>query len=101
MFTGPSGPAPAGGVRVAVASRDAEMIGVDGAAALAVLLDPRIDPHVPGVATVDVTEAGGQVPGGAPKRSTMYVPISPAKNMISVERNNHKQSLPRPMGSAG
>jgi hypothetical protein len=31
----------------------------------------------------------------------MYVPISPAKNMISVERKSHKQSLPRPSGSAG
>ncbi|PQO43012.1 hypothetical protein C5Y93_25175 [Blastopirellula marina] len=41
----------------------------------------------------------GQV--GAPKRSTMYAPMSPAKNMISVERNSHKQSLPLGIGSAG
>src|SRR5262245_21960176 len=43
----------------------------------------------------------GHVPGGAPNRSTMYVAISPAKNMISVERNSHKHSFPRPIGKAG
>src|SRR5688500_2485821 len=43
----------------------------------------------------------GHVFGGAPNRSTMYVPISPAKNMISVERNSHKQVLPREIGKAG
>ena len=37
----------------------------------------------------------------APKRSTMYVPISPAKNMISVERNSHRHVLPFGIGSAG
>ena len=31
----------------------------------------------------------------------MYVPISPAKNMISVERNSHKNSLPLLSGSDG
>src|SRR5262245_20638760 len=43
----------------------------------------------------------GQLPGGAPKRSTIYVAIKPAKNIISVERKSHKQSLPRPSGNAG
>src|SRR6476620_1134513 len=37
----------------------------------------------------------------APNLSTMYVPISPAKNMISVERNNHRQVFPLGIGSAG
>ena len=37
----------------------------------------------------------------APKRSTMYAPISPAKNMISVDRNSHRNSLPLGIGSAG
>jgi hypothetical protein len=31
----------------------------------------------------------------------MYVAISPAKNMISVERNSHKHNFPRPIGRAG
>ena len=37
----------------------------------------------------------------APNRSTMYVPIRPAKNMISVERNNHRHVLPLGIGKAG
>ena len=37
----------------------------------------------------------------APKRSTMYVPISPAKNMISVERNSHRHVLPLGIGKRG
>jgi hypothetical protein len=43
----------------------------------------------------------GHVPSGAPKRSTMYVPMRPAKNMISVERNSHRNSLPLLIGSDG
>src|SRR3954468_4030790 len=38
--------------------------------------------------------------GMAPKRSTIYVPINPAKNMISVERNSHRHVLPFGIGSA-
>src|SRR4029078_9048307 len=37
----------------------------------------------------------------APKTRTMYVPMSPAKNMISVERNSHRHVLPFGIGSAG
>ena len=37
----------------------------------------------------------------APNRSTMYVPIRPAKNMISVDRNNHMINLPLVSGKAG
>ena len=37
----------------------------------------------------------------APNRSTMYVPISPAKNMISVDRNSHRHVLPLGIGNAG
>ncbi len=46
------------------------------------------------------TSAGmGQV--GAPNRSTMYVPISPAKNMISVDKNSQTISLPLESGKPG
>ena len=38
---------------------------------------------------------------GAPNRSTMYAPMRPAKNIISVDRNSHKHSLPLGIGSAG
>src|SRR5579871_3804586 len=42
---------------------------------------------------------------GVPLRSTMYVPIRPVKNMISVTRKNHMASLPfcsgRPMWVGG
>ena len=31
----------------------------------------------------------------------MYVPIRPAKNMISVERNSHRHVLPLGIGNAG
>ena len=45
--------------------------------------------------------SGGMGHVGAPNRSTMYVPIKPAKNMISVDRNNHTISLPLGIGSPG
>ena len=37
----------------------------------------------------------------APNRSTMYVPIRPAKNMISVDRNSHRHVLPLGIGKRG
>src|SRR5690349_14678217 len=52
------------------------------------------------IGSLKCTSAGlGHV--GAPKRSTMYVPIKPAKNMISVDKNNQTISLPLGMGSPG
>src|SRR4029078_939310 len=37
----------------------------------------------------------------AANRSTIYVTSSPAKNMISVDRNSHKHVFPLGIGSAG
>ena len=52
------------------------------------------------IGSLKCTSCGsGQV--GAPNRSTMYVPINPAKNMISVDRNNHTISLPLESGRPG
>ena len=52
------------------------------------------------IGSLKCTSGGlGQV--GAPNRSTMYVPISPAKNMISVDRNSHTISLPLGIGRPG
>src|SRR5688572_11142927 len=45
--------------------------------------------------------AWGVGQAGAPNRSTMYVPIRPAKNIISVDKNNHINVLPREMGKPG
>ncbi len=40
-------------------------------------------------------------PDRAPKRITMYAPINAAKNMISVDRNSHMNSLPFGSGKRG
>ncbi len=52
------------------------------------------------IGSLKCTSAGlGQV--GAPKRNTMYVPIRPAKNMISVDKNSQTINLPLGIGSPG